>query len=174
MVGWHHWLDGRESEQAPGVCDGQGGLACCSPWGRKDSDTTQQWNWRLTKMLNVTEWMMQIKTIMSHYYTPSIKKLLISSSWVGYRTARTFIPAMKYHCWNITGGSDIAKWYNQCGKLATSDKVKQACDLWSRNLIPKDSPQRNYNTVWSPKLKAIPSKQDAIPFVGFLLGSSKV
>ena len=35
MVGWHHRLSGQESEQAPGVGDGQGGLACCSPWGRK-------------------------------------------------------------------------------------------------------------------------------------------
>ena len=33
MVGWHHWLDGHELEQAPGVGDGQGSLACCSPWG---------------------------------------------------------------------------------------------------------------------------------------------
>ena len=40
-VGWHHQLDGRELEQALGVGDGQGGLACCSPWGRKESDTTE-------------------------------------------------------------------------------------------------------------------------------------
>ena len=40
MVGRHHRLDGHESEQAPGVGDGQGGLACCSPWGHKESDTT--------------------------------------------------------------------------------------------------------------------------------------
>ena len=33
MVGWHHWLDGHEFEQAPGVGDGQGRLACCGPWG---------------------------------------------------------------------------------------------------------------------------------------------
>ena len=41
MVGRHHQLDGRESEQAPGVDDGQGGLACCSPWGGKESDMTE-------------------------------------------------------------------------------------------------------------------------------------
>ena len=35
MVGWHHWLDGHEFEQAPGAGDGQGSLACCSPWGLK-------------------------------------------------------------------------------------------------------------------------------------------
>ena len=43
--GWHHWLDGHEFEQAPGVGDGQGGLACCSPWGCKELDTTEQLNW---------------------------------------------------------------------------------------------------------------------------------
>ena len=41
MVGWHHQLDGHEFEQAPGVGDGQGGLACCSPWGRKESNMTE-------------------------------------------------------------------------------------------------------------------------------------
>ena len=41
MVGWHHRLDGHESEQASGVGDGQGSLACCRPWGHKESDTTE-------------------------------------------------------------------------------------------------------------------------------------
>ena len=45
MVGWHHWLSWPEFEWAPGVGDGQGGLACCSPWGHKESDTTEQLNW---------------------------------------------------------------------------------------------------------------------------------
>ena len=44
MAGWHHRLDGHESEQTPGVCDGQGGLACCNSWGRKELDTTEQLN----------------------------------------------------------------------------------------------------------------------------------
>ena len=41
MVGWHHWLNGQEFEQALGVGDGQGGLACCSPWGCKLRDWTE-------------------------------------------------------------------------------------------------------------------------------------
>ena len=45
MAGWPHWLDGRESEWTPGVGDGQGGLACCSPWDRKESDMTERLNW---------------------------------------------------------------------------------------------------------------------------------
>ena len=45
MAGWHHWLDGRESEWTPGVGDGHGGLACCNSWGRKESDTTERLMW---------------------------------------------------------------------------------------------------------------------------------
>jgi len=53
MVGWHHWLNGYEFEQALGVGDGQGGLVCCSPWDLKESDTTEWLNWtELNMMLN--------------------------------------------------------------------------------------------------------------------------
>ena len=45
MAGWHHWLDGRESEWTLGDGDGQVGLACCDSWGRKESDTTEWLNW---------------------------------------------------------------------------------------------------------------------------------
>ena len=48
MVGWHHLLNEREFGWTLGVGDGQGGLACCSPWGRKKSDLTERLNW--------TEW----------------------------------------------------------------------------------------------------------------------
>ena len=44
MVGWHHQLKGHESEQAPGVVDGQGGLECYSPWGHRKSDMTERLN----------------------------------------------------------------------------------------------------------------------------------
>ena len=42
---WHHWFTGHEFEQSPGVGDGQGALACCSPWDCKELDTTEQLNW---------------------------------------------------------------------------------------------------------------------------------
>ena len=45
MVGWHHWVDGHEFQQAPGVGDGQGSLVCCSPWGQKELDMTEWLNW---------------------------------------------------------------------------------------------------------------------------------
>ena len=44
MVGWHHQLDEYEFKQAPGVGDRQGSLECCSPWGHKESDMTEQLN----------------------------------------------------------------------------------------------------------------------------------
>ena len=45
MAGWHHRLDGHEFGLTPGVGDGQGGLACCDSWGRKESDTTERLHW---------------------------------------------------------------------------------------------------------------------------------
>jgi len=45
MVGWHHWLSGHGFGWTLGVGDGQGGLACFSSWGRKESDTTERLNW---------------------------------------------------------------------------------------------------------------------------------
>ena len=44
MVGWHHRFNGHEFEQTPGHSEGQGSLACCSPWGHKESDTAEQLN----------------------------------------------------------------------------------------------------------------------------------
>ena len=44
MVGWHHWLDGHEFKQAPGVGAGQGSLLCCCPWGRKELNMISQLN----------------------------------------------------------------------------------------------------------------------------------
>ena len=50
MVGYHHWLDGHDFEQCPGVDDGQRSLVCCSPWGRQELDMSERLNW--------TEWLM--------------------------------------------------------------------------------------------------------------------
>ena len=55
MAGWHHRLDGQEFEWTPGVADGQGGLACCDSWGRKESDTTERLNWTESKHRIVTK-----------------------------------------------------------------------------------------------------------------------
>ena len=51
MVGWHHRLNRHEFEQTLGDGEGQGSLACCSPWGRKESDTTEQLDNQLDNVL---------------------------------------------------------------------------------------------------------------------------
>ena len=52
IAGWHHQLHGHEFESTPGICDGQGGLACCDSWGCKELDTTEQLNWNEYQEIN--------------------------------------------------------------------------------------------------------------------------
>ena len=77
MAGWHHGLDGRESEWTPGDGDEQGGLACCDSRGRKESDTTERLNWTELKMISNFAYTEPIKNILLPY--PSIWKKLIPS-----------------------------------------------------------------------------------------------
>ena len=53
MAGWHHQLDGHEFEQTLGVGDGQRSLECCSPWGHKESDTTERLNWTEYNLIKI-------------------------------------------------------------------------------------------------------------------------
>ena len=55
MIGWYHQLDGYDFEQAPGVGDGQGSLACCSPWGRKELNTTEQLDRQTAIQCNIVQ-----------------------------------------------------------------------------------------------------------------------
>ena len=71
MVGWHHWLDAHEFEQALGICDGQGGLACCSPWGQSQESDTAEW---LTDWLN---WMFHLNVSTQYYLQHFVAKLQI-------------------------------------------------------------------------------------------------
>ena len=77
MAGWHHWLDGCESEWTPGVGDGQGGLACCDSWGCKKLDTTWRINW--TKLIDlqilVTWYLFLVFRLQSIIMTRSISLL---------------------------------------------------------------------------------------------------
>ena len=86
MVGWYHQLNGHELEQAPGVGDGQGSLVCCSPWGRKESDTNEQLNWLAESNGN---WLLKLESIpqsvfgvflfpQKTLYTKGLRKLLLS------------------------------------------------------------------------------------------------
>ena len=72
MVQWHHWLNGHKFEEAPGFRDGQGGLVCFSPWGRKVSGTTKHLNWSYFKYI----WMLYM-----YMYTLTYTYLIYVCGW---------------------------------------------------------------------------------------------
>ena len=80
MAGWHHWLDECESEWTLGVGDGQGGLACCDSWGRKELDTTERLIWS-DLILCPTEfcviWSYLIWYILFHWSGPPVCAQLV-------------------------------------------------------------------------------------------------
>ena len=76
MAGWHHWLDGRESEWTPGVGDGQGGLAFCNSWGLKSSDTTEWLNWTELMVENFKEKILKYLSFLYH-----LKHIIIFAKW---------------------------------------------------------------------------------------------
>ena len=79
MVGWHHWF---KCEEAPGVGDGQGSLACCSPWGRKESDMTEQLNWtELTHKINLTIWIYKMN---SYLLCRDLPRLAVSNDLISF------------------------------------------------------------------------------------------
>ena len=67
MVGWHHQLNGHEFEQALGVGDGQGSLACCSPWGGKELDTTGR---ATGQQQNAPAWMCFLSSLPEYQCSP--------------------------------------------------------------------------------------------------------
>jgi len=95
MVGWCHWLDGHEFEQAPGVSDGQGSPACCSLWSRKESYMTGKLNW----------------TELNWIYFPSISQIPLTDFfffWVGNLLATAqALPEMKHGLVHTTHGPNL-------------------------------------------------------------------
>ena len=89
MVEWHHRLDGHEFEEAPGVGDGQESLACCSPWGHKESDTTEPLNRLTGSNLSVhNRWTDKEVVYLYKGILPSHKKnkiLPFSATWMDWR-----------------------------------------------------------------------------------------
>ena len=90
MAGWHHRLDGCESEWTPGVGDGQGGLACRDSWGRKESETTKWLNWLnfslhffFFRKFSASALKRLTWFFLSFYSLPSITKEIIYINWIG-------------------------------------------------------------------------------------------
>ena len=118
MVGWHHRLDGHEFEQALGVGDGQGGLACCSPWGRRESDTTKRLNWTELLVLMVPRWGPQ--RFLGHHMEKQ-EPQGCSGSQVGWEGCRTTGSCL----WKGTRGDPGASLRGS--SLTESAGVKELC-----------------------------------------------
>ena len=71
MVGWHHRLNGHEFELTPGDREGQGSLACCSPWGHKQSDMTEQLNWTELRWRKEKLW--TLSWVLFFFFSPVIQ-----------------------------------------------------------------------------------------------------
>ena len=123
MVGWHLWFDGHEFEQAPGVGDGQGGLACCSLWGHKELDMIEWLNWTELdfKLIPSQTWtwddssFKRLPTFTAILYQISLcdgdsSENLESPSRIrdtkrthGYRLQRKIQPLAQLHAWDSSG-----------------------------------------------------------------------
>ena len=82
MARWHHQLDGREFEWTPGVGDGQGGLAWCSSWGRKELDMTEQLNWTELNVQTLffnNSYIKKEKKKLFNLFSPSVSSLFHKS-----------------------------------------------------------------------------------------------
>ena len=123
-VGQHHQLDGHEFEQAPGVGDGQGRLACCSPWGHKVSDMTEWLNWPRAHPLAVSCGVTKCLSL------PGLRRP--QTEGLGHRT---FSAKMKTHRQIRTHGSSQLSGPLSCfSALTTSENMS----CWLPGLYPID------------------------------------
>ena len=107
MAGWHHWLDGRESEWTPGVGDGQGGLACCDSWGRKELDTTERLNWTDVSYCGYV----LLKEVYLHL---SCTELMAAFLWINCCSYQRFCPASVQH---VLPNLDLLSQFDELGNL---------------------------------------------------------
>jgi len=102
MVGWHHWLVGRESEWSPGVGDGQGGLACCDSWCRKESDTTEWLNWtELMRCHSFKDCALHRFLLFQSHFSISTLRMFTVAPW-GPRATDNHLNAALSICRNLT------------------------------------------------------------------------
>ena len=112
MVGWHHRLEWHEFEQAPGVSDGQGGLACCSPWGCKELDTIE---WTDLNIIVKT-------TKLNFFYMCPLPKYLSGQSNTSVTLWRNPLPSptssalchILMRCWQYCDGFHSAPAFKDC------------------------------------------------------------
>ena len=104
MAGWHHWLDGHESQWTRGVGDGQGGLACCDSWGRKESDTTEWliWSdliWELLLIICKLYWLKRIFGYLKYFQQDPLKHFISTWYWLQWQYTELWVKPSLAHWW---------------------------------------------------------------------------
>ena len=124
MAGWHHRLNGHESEWTPGVGDGQGGLACCDSWGLKESDTTERLNWIELSLLIISSRIISSVLYLKRYgYTQDHLGFLLC-----YLLRVLCVCVLHVDLWSILGTS---RWCSGKESTCQCRRLKRCgFDLW--------------------------------------------
>ena len=133
MVGWHHRLDGHEFESTQGVGDGQGSLACCSPWGRKESDTIKWLSWTEYKWNKILKY---------YFLLLSPYSVSLICDWKDIKIVNHCMEEKKENpvMWNIL------KW--EKGSEKSGKRLQPFCPfLHFSHALSKSSPQDTVNKV---------------------------
>ena len=112
VVGWDHWLSGREFEQTPGDGEGQGSPACCSPWGQKELDWLSDWTTKHYKIEAKLQGMTAGGTSGNRICLPPVHKRCGFDSWTGkipgkrkWQPTPGFLPGKPHGQWSLVGYS---------------------------------------------------------------------
>ena len=126
IAGWHHWLNGCEVEWTPGVGDGQGGLAYCDSWGRKESDTTERLNW--TELNQICRLKFYNPLTSSRYFSAKRKKSIVFRDRYTRFINPVLPPCIISFPYKIPGWITVRiKWVNICNTSATTNVSSLSC-----------------------------------------------
>ena len=151
MVGWHHWFDGYKFEQAQGVGDGQGSLACCSPWGRKELDMTEPLNWTelKTKALN---------------WEDRFMNTIVCRTWITAGEGNG--TPLQYSC--LENPRDRGAWWAAVYGVAPSrTRLKRLSSSSSRALLSNRTCHPEENVLYSPCLYSNHSPCISLNFLNY-------
>ena len=144
MGGWHHRLDGHEFEQAAEVGDGQRSLACCSPWGHKELDTSERLNW--SELWCPQQNLHSCFTYFSSPHFTNSKEKYSSISWrQGNLFSKNSLPSLVLHSYESyskvwpsqTSACPLVNWMSKHPScpLCEDNSEKGSKPAWKRNVL---------------------------------------
>ena len=104
MVRWHHRLDGHGCGWTPGVGDGQGGLACCSSWGREELDMTERLNW--TELNLNTQWPTFVECLLCYFIYSLSNSTTTTILWDSYYSSQFY----RWNKWRLKLDAQFSVW----------------------------------------------------------------